>query len=90
MGSADLVVPGALMVNLLGFETSQRSYEAERQALAALPGATVHWYGKHGSSPGRKLGHVTLLLQEPDATARRAEAMARLEQVRQLWPLPPA
>jgi 5-(carboxyamino)imidazole ribonucleotide synthase len=90
MGSADLVVPGALMVNLLGFEASQRSYEAERQALAALPGATVHWYGKHGSSPGRKLGHVTLLLQEPDPIARRAEAMARLEQVRQLWPLPPA
>jgi len=89
-----LQAAGALMVNLLGFE--QRSaedpaaaYEGQRQALAALPDAYLHWYGKAGASVGRKLGHVTLLLQQQDPAARRQEAMQRLEQVRQIWPLPP-
>ena len=89
-----LQAAGALMVNLLGFE--QRSaedpgaaYEGQRQALAALPDAHLHWYGKAGASVGRKLGHVTLLLQQQDPAARRQEAMQRLEQVRQIWPLPP-
>jgi 5-(carboxyamino)imidazole ribonucleotide synthase len=89
-----LQAPGALMVNLLGFE--QRSaddplaaYELQRQALAALPDAHLHWYGKAGASVGRKLGHVTLLLQQQDPAARRQEAMQRLEQVRHIWPLPP-
>jgi 5-(carboxyamino)imidazole ribonucleotide synthase len=89
-----LQVPGALMVNLLGFE--QRSaddpdaaYEVRRQALADLPEAHLHWYGKAGASVGRKLGHVTLLLQQQDPAARRQEAMQRLEAVRQIWPLPP-
>ena len=90
MGPVDLQVPGALMVNLLGFEASAGDYGAEREALAALPGATVHWYGKQGSSPGRKLGHVTLLLEAEEPPARRHEAMARLEEVRRIWPLPPA
>jgi 5-(carboxyamino)imidazole ribonucleotide synthase len=89
-----LQAPGALMVNLLGFE--QRSaddpaaaYEVQRQALAGLPEAHLHWYGKAGASVGRKLGHVTLLLQQQDPVARRQEAMQRLEAVRQIWPLPP-
>jgi len=90
----DLVVPGALMVNLLGFESRdaadpEADYAHQREALAALPEAHLHWYGKAGSSIGRKLGHVTLVLREGDAEARRQEAMERLDAVRQIWPLPP-
>ena len=90
----DLVVPGALMVNLLGFENREvadpgADYASQREALAALPEAHLHWYGKAGSSIGRKLGHVTLLLRQADPEARRQEAMERLAQVRQIWPLPP-
>jgi 5-(carboxyamino)imidazole ribonucleotide synthase len=89
----ELVAAGALMVNLLGFEERAAEdpashYEPQRQALAQLADAHLHWYGKAGSSMGRKLGHVTLLLHQGDAAARRAEAMQRLEQVRQIWPLP--
>ena len=89
LGPVDLQVPGALMVNLLGFETSAGDYLPQRQDLALLPGATVHWYGKQGARPGRKLGHVTLVLEGADPEARQAEAMARLAQVRAIWPLPP-
>ena len=89
MGAVDLEVPGALMVNLLGFESSEADYPTQRDALAALPDASVHWYGKQGSSPGRKLGHITLLLHgtTPEARGRQAEQL--LEQVRRIWPLPP-
>ena len=90
MGSADLKVPGALMVNLLGFDHVPSEYAQQREALAQLPGASLHWYGKQGGGLGRKLGHLTLTLEAADPMARTAEAMARLEQVRQIWPLPPA
>jgi 5-(carboxyamino)imidazole ribonucleotide synthase len=85
----ELVVPGALMVNLLGFEQSESDYAPQREALEALADAHLHWYGKQGAVPGRKLGHITVLLREGDSAARRQEAMARLEDVRQIWPLPP-
>ena len=89
-----LVAPGALMVNLLGFEARSSDdpaadYHDQRQALSQLVDAHLHWYGKAGSSVGRKLGHVTLLLRESEPGARRQEAMQRLDQVRQIWPLPP-
>ena len=87
-GPVDLQVPGALMVNLLGFEHSSDDYLDRRRQLADLPGATLHWYGKRQSSPGRKLGHVTLLLDDPTPTVRQQLARERLAAVRSIWPLP--
>jgi len=49
----------------------------------------VHWYGKRGAGLGRKLGHVTLLLEAATAAEREQEAMERLMAVRAIWPLPP-
>lgn len=86
LGSSALVVPGALMVNLLGFEESNSTYQEQRNLLQALPQAHLHWYGKRLSRPGRKLGHVTLLLHSLDAGLRRREAMELLAAVRQIWP----
>ncbi|WP_172820788.1 5-(carboxyamino)imidazole ribonucleotide synthase [Cyanobium sp. NIES-981] len=88
MGEVELKVPGALMVNLLGFERFESSYEPQREALACLPQAQLHWYGKHGSSLGRKLGHITLLLDGATAEERQRQARQRLEQVRAIWPRP--
>ncbi len=89
LASTNLQVPGALMVNLLGFLDQETDYQAQRQALAALPRAAVHWYGKRGAGLGRKLGHVTLLLEAATAAEREQEAMERLMAVRAIWPLPP-
>ncbi|MGI0485568.1 5-(carboxyamino)imidazole ribonucleotide synthase [Pantanalinema rosaneae CENA516] len=66
LGDPAMRSPAAVMVNLLGYEHSQSDYLSQRQQLAALPGAHVHWYGKTESRPGRKLGHVTVLLPEND------------------------
>lgn len=74
LGNPAMRSPAAVMVNLLGYEQSQSDYLSKRQQLAALPGAHVHWYGKTESRPGRKLGHVTVLL--PDTDRQRAEQIA--------------
>jgi len=87
-GDPGLKLPGALMVNLLGFEESEQNYAAERAQLQQLEGAHLHWYGKAQARPGRKLGHVTLVLQGLTAELRRQEAMQRLAEVRSIWPNP--
>jgi 5-(carboxyamino)imidazole ribonucleotide synthase len=81
LGSPALKCNSAVMVNLLGYEYSQNDYLEKRQKLASLPGTVVHWYGKSESRPGRKLGHVTVLLhsQEP------SEALAKAKEIESLW-----
>jgi 5-(carboxyamino)imidazole ribonucleotide synthase len=88
MGSPEPLVPGALMVNLLGRDGTQERDATDCQALAALPGAHLHWYGKSESSPGRKLGHLTLLLESSGNAALQQEAKVKLQEVRSIWSLP--
>jgi 5-(carboxyamino)imidazole ribonucleotide synthase len=68
------------MVNLLGYEYSQNDYLEKRQKLVSQPQTYVHWYGKTQSRPGRKLGHVTVLLdansqKNPQAIAQSIETL---------------
>lgn len=82
LGIPKLTVPNTVMVNLLGFETTQdRDYAAKRAQIAALPQTHVHWYGKTASRPGRKLGHVTACLDTSD----RAAAVAMGDRIAVLW-----
>ena len=84
-----LMVPGALMINLLGLSSGQSSPLDERLALLRSDeDLYLHWYDKQGESPGRKLGHVTVILDADDASTRRQQAMAALKRVRAIWPLP--
>ena len=78
---------GALMVNLLGYETSCRNYTTQHEQLAALPGCHLHWYGKRNSLPRRKLGHVTCLLRGTTAADRNEEITEQLGAVNRIWPL---
>ncbi len=55
---------GTVMVNLLGYEYACDDYYGKRAQLSSIEGACVHWYGKIESRPGRKLGHVAVLLTE--------------------------
>ena len=50
LGSSALNCGGAVMVNLLGFESATSEYLEVRSQLAKIPGATVHWYGKCGDT----------------------------------------
>ncbi len=80
LGSAAMVAPAAVMVNILGTKTGPAVAEGLADALA-IPGAHVHVYGKLTSRMGRKMGHVTALgqtLAEAEATARAAADAIRL------------
>ncbi|KHG38924.1 MULTISPECIES: 5-(carboxyamino)imidazole ribonucleotide synthase [Aphanizomenon] len=75
----------AVMVNLLGYESSHSDYQKQRQQLAAIPKATVHWYGKTEARPGRKLGHITVLLEQDTLD----EAKDTIHKIESIW-YPPA
>lgn len=79
LGSPAMQVPAAVMVNLLGLAEPQVDYGAKCEALAALPRANLHWYGKSQTYAGRKLGHVTVLLQQP------AAALPVIQQIEAIW-----
>ncbi|MFN6568453.1 5-(carboxyamino)imidazole ribonucleotide synthase [Dendronalium sp. ChiSLP03b] len=74
LSDPSLQCASAVMVNLLGYENSQRDYKSQRRQLAEIPQSHVYWYGKTESRPGRKLGHVTVLLDTGNWDAANATA----------------
>jgi 5-(carboxyamino)imidazole ribonucleotide synthase len=82
LGDPSLKGTGAVMVNLLGFERAESDYLDLRQQIAAIPNAHLYWYGKTVARPGRKLGHVTVLL-EPGQGRKEMEAIAQM--IEAIW-----
>ncbi len=85
LGNCDLKCAGAVMVNLLGYESAESDYLEKRKQLAQIPGSFVHWYGKKESRPGRKLGHVTVLLDGFSVEDGRSIALAIAQTVESIW-----
>ncbi|MBF2065788.1 MAG: 5-(carboxyamino)imidazole ribonucleotide synthase [Calothrix sp. C42_A2020_038] len=81
LGSTALKSPGAVMVNLLGYENGNSDYQQKRNLIEQIANAHLHWYGKIESRPGRKLGHVTILLDNNS----RDHALNVAHQVEQIW-----
>ncbi|NJN57713.1 MAG: 5-(carboxyamino)imidazole ribonucleotide synthase [Leptolyngbyaceae cyanobacterium SL_5_9] len=82
LGSPALQTEAAVMVNLLGYEHSQSEYLEKRQRLSQIPNVHVHWYGKTESRPGRKLGHVTVLMND---AAWRSQAIEIAQTIEAIW-----
>jgi 5-(carboxyamino)imidazole ribonucleotide synthase len=75
LGSARLQSP-AMMVNIFGGPdcgVGEPEYLGLEEALA-VPGVSIHLYGKREARPFRKLGHLTALGATPEEAAARAEA----------------
>jgi 5-(carboxyamino)imidazole ribonucleotide synthase len=81
LGDPSLTCGAAVMVNLLGYEESTSDYLTQRQRIFEIPGTYLHWYHKPAVRPGRKLGHVTVILD----TADRARSIAVAEQIEAIW-----
>lgn len=77
LGSTAMVAPAAVMINLLGAAGGPGRPHGLEQALA-VPGSSIHVYGKARSARGRKMGHVTALGATVDEAMRRARRAARL------------
>lgn len=85
LGNPNLKCPGAMMVNLLGYESSHSDYRQQREKIQEIPFAHVHWYGKTESRSGRKLGHVTVLLHDLSSTKQKLQALAIADQIKAIW-----
>lgn len=72
LGSTDAKVPSA-MVNLLGEDgyTGPARYQG-MDAVLAIPGVSVHLYGKKLTTPFRKMGHVTIVDIDPERLKGKA------------------
>jgi 5-(carboxyamino)imidazole ribonucleotide synthase len=76
LGSTRQVAPAA-MANLLGDCWSDG--EPDWAAALAIPGVSLHLYGKAEPRPGRKMGHLTALaatVEEAIAAVTRARSLA--------------
>ena len=83
----EMLVNGALMANLLGLQSNYPTSLTQRlDNLRGIPGLNVHWYEKEEEKKGRKLGHVTYLLNNKDALSRKKEALDVLQTIRLIWP----
>lgn len=77
LGDLSFRQQGAIMVNLLGLEDD--NYQPKLDHIAQMKNAHIHWYQKAESRPGRKMGHVTVLIDntitEPRAIVQQIEAI---------------
>jgi len=64
----------AAMANLLGDVWVAAGGEPDWVAALAVPGVTLHLYGKTDPRPGRKMGHLTALADTPDDALARVLA----------------
>ena len=69
LGSTHRPEPAA-MANILG--DLWEAGEPDWSAALAVPGATLHLYGKKQPRPGRKMGHITARAATADQAARKA------------------
>lgn len=82
LGSTELLRP-AMMVNLLGEpEASGEPEYLGLEGALAVPGVSVHLYGKREVRPFRKMGHLTAVgADAAEAAARAEEARSRIRVV---------
>ncbi len=81
LGDAKLTYPCAIMVNLLGYEQSRNQYIQKRKEIQQIAQTHLYWYGKSESRVGRKMAHVTALLDICD----RNKAIAVAHQIEAIW-----
>jgi 5-(carboxyamino)imidazole ribonucleotide synthase len=84
LGSPELKVKSAVMINLLGYETATSAYHQQRDRLSQIPQSFLYWYGKSQSRPGRKLGHITIVFDRPSDALDLCSINA---QVAECWPI---
>ena len=80
---------GALMINLLGLRKNHSLKIQDRiDLLSNINGANIHWYGKSKETFGRKMGHITFLLNENNHEKRYEKALSLKKEVNHVWPSP--
>lgn len=76
LGSPELKVPAAVMVNMLGTKSGPGIPDSPVDTLK-FPQTTVHLYGKKECRKGRKMGHLTTIADTLDLAAEQAYQAAK-------------
>jgi 5-(carboxyamino)imidazole ribonucleotide synthase len=74
LGDPGMAAPAAVMANVLGGDDPD-VFDRYIHVMAADPAVRVHMYGKQ-VRPGRKIGHVTAVGEDPEELADRARRAA--------------
>ncbi|MFM6980953.1 MAG: 5-(carboxyamino)imidazole ribonucleotide synthase [Micrococcales bacterium] len=77
LGSTAMTAKHAIMVNLLGVDDSNDFLPHYLKALAAVPTAKIHTYGKLARK-GRKMGHITVVGDSAELIAKEARQAAEI------------
>ncbi len=82
LGNPDAIMP-SVMINLIGApgHSGEAVYEGMEELLK-MPNAHLHVYGKRATKPGRKMGHVTLMGENPGELAAAAGRVKDLIKIR--------
>jgi len=79
------LISSAVMVNLLGPKNEEGIYEVTGvDKLFSIDGVKLHIYGKKNTQYHRKLGHVTVLLNDGENPLRVAEEIAKIVNISEI------
>ena len=70
-----------VMLNLLGdlwLDDSGQAIEPDWASVLAMPGVSLHLYGKNGARKGRKMGHITITGGSPVEVCAMAHEVAQV------------
>lgn len=59
LGSTSMIVPAAVMINILGERSGETRLKGLKRALE-IPNSSIHIYGKSPTKIDRKMGHITV------------------------------
>lgn len=77
LGSTEMIVPVAVMVNILGERTGSSLLTGLEKALS-IPNVFVHVYGKYETKIERKMGHITAIDKNVGMAYKKAIKARRL------------
>lgn len=76
LGSTEMKVPAAVMINILGERNGEAKVEGIDSILACKE-SFIHLYGKNETRIGRKMGHITVTGTDPEELLTKATEARR-------------
>ncbi|NLU90315.1 5-(carboxyamino)imidazole ribonucleotide synthase [Chitinophaga sp. Ak27] len=77
LGDPRLCCP-SLMMNILESAPLNADKQGKLKRLLDVPGSHLHWYGKEGKRPGRKVGHITITDHTIESVIAKAETIRKI------------
>ncbi len=68
----------SLMMNILESASVNSDNQEKLQRLLDMEGVHLHWYGKKGRRPGRKIGHITITDSTMESIVSKAETIRKI------------